>query len=54
VHELANGEEDGGDGFMVGGELFIESGLDLRESAGELRGRILRPVQCLCLGRLCE
>jgi hypothetical protein len=35
VHELANGGEDGGNGFIVGGELFIEPGLELSESAGQ-------------------
>jgi len=33
VHELANGREDGGDGFIVDGELFIEPGFELRETA---------------------
>ena len=33
VHELADGGEDGGDGFIVDGELFVEPGLELRKSA---------------------
>src|SRR5882757_9297613 len=35
VHELADGRENGGDGFIVGGELFIEPGLELREPASQ-------------------
>ncbi|HWG72119.1 MAG TPA: hypothetical protein VN692_22095 [Steroidobacteraceae bacterium] len=35
VHELANGAEDGGNGFIVAGELFIEPGFELCEAAGQ-------------------
>jgi hypothetical protein len=35
VHELADGRENGGDGFIVSGELFIEPGLELREPASQ-------------------
>ena len=33
VHELADGGEDGGDGFIVDGELFVEPGFELCKSA---------------------
>jgi len=36
VHEFADRREDGGDGLIVFGELFIESRLELRESSGRL------------------
>ena len=36
MHELADGREDGGDGLIVRGELFVEPGLELRESPSQL------------------
>jgi hypothetical protein len=41
MHELSDGREDGGDGLIVRGELFVEPGLELRESACQFFG--LRP-----------
>ena len=35
VHELTNGREDGGDGFIVDGELFVEPSFELCEAAGQ-------------------
>jgi hypothetical protein len=35
VHELSDGREDGGDGFIVSGELFVEPCFELREAAGQ-------------------
>jgi hypothetical protein len=36
VHELADGSEDGGDSFIVDGELFVEPGFELCEAPGQL------------------
>ena len=33
VHELADGSEDGGDGFIVDGELFVEPDFELCKTA---------------------
>jgi hypothetical protein len=35
VHQLTNRREDGADGAIVLGELFIQSRLELRETPGE-------------------
>jgi len=35
VHELADGGEDGGDGFIVDGELFVEPGFELCEATSQ-------------------
>jgi hypothetical protein len=35
VHELADSREDGGDGFIVAGELLVEPGFELCEAAGQ-------------------
>jgi hypothetical protein len=35
VHELANGGEDGGNGFIMDGESFVEPSFELCEAAGQ-------------------
>jgi hypothetical protein len=36
VHELSDRRENGGDGLIMGGELFVEPGFDLIETPGEI------------------
>ena len=36
VHELSDGGENGGDGLIVGSELFIEPSFELVEAPGEI------------------
>ena len=44
-----HGKEDGGDGFIVARELFVEAGFELCEAAGQFPVRSERPVQSYCL-----